>query len=81
MTQKTVSREGITTLMVTHSMHQAAQLGDRLLMMHAGEIIHDLRGAVKRRLRPSDLVERFEELRREEQLDEIAAEMLRAPYV
>ena len=67
--------------MVTHSMHQAAQLGDRLLMMHAGEIIHDLHGAEKRRLRPSDLVERFEELRREEQLDEIAAEMLRASYV
>ena len=67
--------------MVTHSMHQAAQLGDRLLMMHAGEIIHDLSGAEKRRLRPSDLVERFEELRREEQLDEIAAEMLRASYV
>ena len=81
MTQETVSREGITTLMVTHSMHQAARLGDRLLMMHAGEIIHDLRGAEKRRLRPSDLVERFEELRREEQLDEIAAEMLRASYV
>ena len=50
-------------------------------MMHAGEIIHDLRGAEKRRLRPSDLVERFEELRREEQLDEIAAEMLRVSYV
>ena len=81
MTQETVSRERITTLMVTHSMHQAAQLGDRLLMMHAGEIIHDLHGAEKRRLRLSDLVERFEELRREEQLDEIAAEMLRASYV
>ena len=81
MTQETVSSERITTLMVTHSMHQAALLGDRLLMMHAGEIIHDLRGAEKRRLRPSDLVERFAELRREEQLDEIAAEMLRASYV
>ena len=81
MTQETVSRDRITTLMVTHSMHQAALLGDRLLMMHAGEIIHDLRGAEKRRLRPSDLVERFEELRREEQLDEIAAEMLRVSYV
>ncbi len=81
MTQETVSREGITTLMVTHSMHQAAHLGDRLLMMHSGEIIHDFRGAEKRRLRTSDLLERFEELRREEQLDEVAAEMLRASYV
>ena len=30
-------------------------------------------------MQPSDLVERFEELRREEQLDETAAEMLQAP--
>ncbi len=81
MTQETVSREGITTLMVTHSMHQAAHLGDRLLMMHSGEIIHDFRGAEKRRLQTSDLLERFEELRREEQLDEVAAEMLQASYV
>ena len=81
MTNDIVSREKITTLMVTHSMHQAASLGSRLLMMPGGEVIHDLGGAEKRRLQPSDLVERFEELRREEQLDETTAEMLQASYV
>ena len=56
-------------------MHQAASLGDRLIMMHRGQIIHDLQGAEKRRLRPDDLLARFEEVRRAEQLDESASQM------
>jgi putative ABC transport system ATP-binding protein len=67
--------------MVTHSMHQAANLGDRLIMMHKGQIIYDFRGAEKKRLRVGDLLARFEEVRRAEQLDESAAEMLKRAYV
>ena len=81
LTEEIVSREKLTTLMVTHSMQQAANLGDRLVMMHQGRIIHDLGGAEKRRLRADDLLARFEEVRRGEQLDETAAEMLRRVYV
>ena len=50
-------------------------------MMHRGRVLHDLRGAEKQRLRPEDLLERFEEVRRGEQLDESAAELLRRGYV
>jgi putative ABC transport system ATP-binding protein len=67
--------------MVTHSMHQAANLGDRLIMMHRGRIIQDFKGAEKKRLRVDDLMARFEEVRRAELLDETAAEMLRRVYV
>jgi putative ABC transport system ATP-binding protein len=67
--------------MVTHSMHQAASLGTRLLMMYRGRILHDYGGAEKGRLRPEDLLDRFEDLRRSELLDETAAEMLRRMYV
>jgi putative tryptophan/tyrosine transport system ATP-binding protein len=81
MTDEIVSREKLTTLMVTHSMHQGANLGDRLIMMHRGRIIHDFRGADKRRLRVNDLLARFEEVRRADQLDETAAEMLRSAYI
>src|SRR5215475_2181293 len=81
LTEDIVSRDKLTTLMVTHSMQQAASLGDRLVMMHRGQIIHDLRGAEKRRARVDDLLARFEEVRRREQLDETAAEMLRRAYV
>jgi len=76
-----ISHERLTTLMVTHSMQQAANLGDRLIMMHRGNIVHDLRGAEKRRLRVEDLLMRFEDLRRADQLDETAAELLQRAYV
>lgn len=81
LTEEIVAREKLTTLMVTHSMHQAASLGTRLLMMYRGRILHDYGGAEKRRLRPEDLLDRFEDLRRRELLDETAAEMLRRMYV
>jgi putative ABC transport system ATP-binding protein len=71
----------LTTMMVTHSMQQAAALGDRLIMMVQGRILHDFAGAEKRRLRPEDLLDRFEQVRRGERLDEAAAEMLRRSYV
>jgi putative ABC transport system ATP-binding protein len=78
---KFIARDRLTTLMVTHSMQQAANLGDRLIMMHRGKILHDLRGAEKKRVRPEELIERFEQLRRAELLDESAAEMLQMYYV
>ena len=57
-------------------MQQAAHLGDRLIMMYRGVTIHDFNGAEKRRLRADDLLARFEEVRRSEQLDDAAAAML-----
>jgi len=81
LSEEVIARERLTAMMVTHSMQQAANLGDRLIMMHRGRVIHDFKGAEKRRLRPDDLLARFEEVRRGEQLDESAAEMLRRVYV
>ena len=75
-----ISQDKLTALMVTHSMQQAAALGDRLIMMHRGSVLHDFSGAEKRRLRPDDLLARFESVRRAERLDESAAEMLRRMY-
>lgn len=81
LTHEIVSRDRLTTIMVTHSMQQAVNLGDRLVMMHRGQIIHDISGTEKHRLRVEDLLDRFEDVRRSEQLDPSAAEMLRAEYV
>ena len=39
--------------MVTHSMQQAAYLGDRLVMMHRGRVIHDDAGVHKRAFAPT----------------------------
>lgn len=81
MSDDIIVRDKLTTLMVTHSMQQATNLGDRLIMMHRGRIIHDFQGSEKRRLRINELLARFEEVRRSEQLDESAAELLRNNYI
>jgi len=81
LSQEVVTRHRLTTLMVTHSMQQAASLGDRLIMMHRGTKLHDFRGADKKRLQADDLLARFEEVRRVDQLDESAADMLGRLYV
>ena len=81
VSEEVIAGDQLTTLMVTHSMQQAVNLGDRLIMMHQGRIIHDLQGAEKRRLRVDDLLVRFEEIRRGDLLDETAAQMLRRMYV
>jgi putative ABC transport system ATP-binding protein len=81
ITETIVLREKLTTLMVTHSMQQAVHLGDRLIMMHRGRIRHDFRGSEKRRLQPADLMDRFEEIRRQDLLDPSAADLLRRTYI
>jgi len=81
LTEETVARDRLTTLMVTHSMHQAVRIGDRLLLVHRGRILEDFSGPRKRRLRMEDLLDRFDQLRNADMLDESAAEMLRRAYV
>ena len=81
LSDEVIQRDKLTTLMVTHSMQQAVNLGDRIIMMHRGRVLHDFRGAEKKRLRPEDLLDRFDEVRRREQLDESAAAMLNELYV
>jgi putative ABC transport system ATP-binding protein len=81
LSDEVIQRDKLTTLMVTHSMQQAVSLGDRIIMMHRGRVLHDIRGAEKKRLRPEDLLDRFEEVRRREQLDESAAAMLNELYI
>lgn len=81
LTQSVVSMARLTTLMVTHSMPQAVRLGDRIIIMHRGQVAYDIQGAQKRRVRVEDLLDRFEELRRRDLLDAEAAGMLRESYL
>ena len=76
-----IKRDQLTALMVTHSMQQAVNLGDRIIMMHRGHLLHDIDGAEKKRVRVDDLLARFEEVRRKELLDPAAAAMLQRNYV
>jgi putative ABC transport system ATP-binding protein len=81
LTHQLVTHDHLTTLMVTHAMSQAVNLGDSLIMMHRGRIIHALAGEDKRRVRAEDLLARFDEVRRMDQLDAGAASLLAANYM
>lgn len=80
-TARIIREHGLTALMVTHSLAQAAALGDRLLLIHRGRIALDVQGAAKRRLTADDLAARFDALRRADQLDDTAALTLAEAYV
>jgi putative ABC transport system ATP-binding protein len=80
-TARIIREQGLTALMVTHSLSQAATLGDRLLLIHRGRIVLDVQGAAKRRLTAADLADRFDALRRGDQLDDAAARTLAEAYV
>jgi putative ABC transport system ATP-binding protein len=62
LTARVVAERGLTTLMVTHKMHDAIRFGNRLIMMHAGTIILDVRDAAKATLTVDALVARFHEV-------------------
>jgi putative ABC transport system ATP-binding protein len=81
LTQDVIALGGLTTLMVTHSMAQAVQLGDRVLVMHRGRIAYDLRDIRRRRRSEDDLLQLFDQLRWADRLDQSAAEMLRRAYL
>ena len=66
LTREVVERSGLTTLMVTHNMHDAIRMGNRLIMMADGHVIYDVRGEEKARLHRADLMAKFEEAAGEE---------------
>jgi len=70
LTARLVAEGTLTTLMVTHNMHEAIRWGNRLVMMHEGRIILDLAAAEKASLTVPMLVEKFHEASRQELADD-----------
>lgn len=61
ITEKIVAKDNLTTMMVTHNMKDAINIGNRLVMMSDGKIIYDVSGEEKKNLKVADLLQKFEE--------------------
>lgn len=59
LTHSIVEEGGLTTLMVTHNMEQALRVGNRLIMMHEGQIVWEADNETKRKLTVHDLLAQF----------------------
>jgi len=59
LTDKIVRENKLTTVMITHNMHDAIAHGNRLIMMHEGRIIVDVEGEEKKKLTVEDLLALF----------------------
>ena len=62
LTDKIVKEEGLTTIMVTHNLRYAMEYGNRLLMMHQGEVILDQKEVEKSSMTVEDVLTLFHEI-------------------
>ena len=59
ITDRIINRDQLTTLMITHNMKDALAHGNRLIMMHEGRVVVDVRGEEKAKLTVEDLLALF----------------------
>ena len=59
LTERMVTEEKLSALMITHNMRDAIRYGNRLIMLHAGRIILDISGQEKKELTVPELLEMF----------------------
>ncbi len=62
LTNDLVLKNNITTMMVTHNLRFAAEYGNRLVMMHSGNAILDIRDEKKKNTKVEDLLKIFDEI-------------------
>lgn len=63
LTSAAVERHNLTALMVTHNMQQALDMGNRLIMMHDGDIVLDVPASEKKGLTPQHLLDEFAKIK------------------
>jgi putative ABC transport system ATP-binding protein len=63
LTKEIVAKYNLTTLMVTHNMQQAIDLGNRLIMMDKGQIILEVNEEEKQKLTIEGLLSEFKRIR------------------
>lgn len=66
LSEKFITEENLTAMMITHNMKDAIAHGNRLIMMHEGRIIYSVSGEEKKNLTVDDLLKKFADLSGEE---------------
>lgn len=66
LTKELVEKDQLTTLMITHNMQQALDLGNRLIMMDKGQIIIEVEAEEKKGLTIDKLMAEFQRIRGEQ---------------
>jgi len=70
LTARIVQEGELTTMMVTHSMRQALDVGERTVMLHQGQVVLDVAGDERQRMDVADLLAMFEKVRGEKLADD-----------
>lgn len=70
LTARIVAENRLTTMMVTHSMRQALDVGDRTVMLHQGQVVLDVSGDERKGMDVPDLLAMFERVRGEKLSDD-----------
>jgi putative ABC transport system ATP-binding protein len=69
VTRQLAGERQITTLMITHNMSHAVELGNRTVMLHRGKVLFDLDARQRDGITVNDLIDRFRRLADDELLD------------
>ena len=70
LTARIVHESKLTTMMVTHSMRQALDVGERTVMLHQGQVVLDVHGEERANMEVTDLLHMFEKVRGEKLADD-----------
>lgn len=72
LTEEIIKEKKMASLMVTHNLNHAIKAGNRLIMLHRGNIIMDIKGEEKKNLTIEKLIESFEKLNFKNELSDRA---------
>jgi len=59
LTEKLIEKNNITALMVTHNLQDAIEMGNRLIMLHRGKVVLDIKDEEKKNMTKEKLLDRF----------------------
>lgn len=66
LTKKIVLENNITTLMITHNISSALEMGTRTIMMDSGSIVIDINGEERKNMSVQDILNKFNQIKSKE---------------